>query len=162
MKQLIVAVFAVGGAILLGGCESGPLSIGAADAGSSMTAVITGLHLTTASAFPQNPMPTNVDVTLSDPASAQAVYDATIALPPFTPTRGPGPALCGTDFGYSHPITFMTGTDVARTAILNTGGCQEASISGLPPDRKIVATYWSLLAKDLGIEESTLFTTSSP
>jgi hypothetical protein len=71
---------------------------------------------------------------------------------------------CPIDLGYLHTIIFMNGQSVAVTATLNPGGCREVTISGSPPVRWTATddAYWTLLAQNLGIEESTLFTSASP
>jgi hypothetical protein len=151
MKQLagIRSVFSIFGVLALGACGATPVPDGA---------VITGLRFTTASAFPENPPPTNVDVTLTDPTPSRAIYDATIALPDFPP----GHFNCPADLGYSHEITFTNGQAVVVTATLNEGGCRDATISGAPPVRQTTDAYWTLVAQNLGIEESTLFSFAGP
>jgi hypothetical protein len=190
MKQLVDAgrMFMVGSVLVLTGCapldvgttgQDGAMVAGPNDAGATPFDVvntgsdgagtvmgppdegtITGLHFTTSSAFPDNPPPTNVDVTLTDPIPARAVYSATLALPDFPPGR----YNCPVDLGYSHTITFMNGQAVAATATLNAGGCREVTISGAPPLRWTATDepYWALLAQNLGVQESTLFSLASP
>jgi hypothetical protein len=119
---------------------------------------ITGLHLTTSSTFPENPPPTNVDVTLSDPAPSRAIYEATLALPDFPP----GTYNCPADFGYSHTMVFVDGQAAVVTATLNIGGCREATISGAPPVRQTDDSYWALLAENLGVDEAALLSTPTP
>jgi hypothetical protein len=155
--------------LVLGGCGASPL---APDAGSSPAtpdggvaateagavtmqdeARLTSLHFTTSSAFPTNPKPKDVDVTLTEPAPVRAIFEATLALPA-TP-----PGLCGgsVDVGYSHTITFMTGTAVLSTATFEEGGCLGAEISGAPPARQTSDAYWALVAQNLGVDPSDLF-----
>jgi hypothetical protein len=158
--------------LLLGGCGAAPLS---ADAGSLTTTPdgglapteatvvtvqdesrLTSLHFTTSSAFPTNPKPKDVDVTLTTPAPVRAIFEATLALPVFPP----GVYNCAVDVGYSHTITFMAGAAVLATATLEEGGCSEAEISGAPPTRQTSDAYWTLVAQNLGIDESDLFAPS--
>jgi hypothetical protein len=136
------------GALLVTSCGATPVSGQA----------ITGLRFTTSSAFPQNTPPTNVDVRLTDPGRSREVYDATLALPDFPPGR----FNCPADLGYSHTIMFMTGQATAVTATLNEGGCRSATISGAPPLRQTNDAYWALLARDLGVDESTFFSLATP
>jgi hypothetical protein len=133
------------GALLVGGC-------GMPDAAS-----ITGLHFTTSSA-PGNAPLTNVDVTLTDPGRSRAIYQATLALPDFPS----GTLHCPVDLGYRHTVVFMSGQDAAVTATLTVGGCRGATISGASSTRQTNDAYWALLAQDLGIEESTLFSPAAP
>jgi hypothetical protein len=149
----------------LGGCGARALSNGAGDdapdaAGEIPAASvppdvdgITGLHFTTTSAYPSNPPPTNVDVTLTDPTPARAIYAATLALP----VPPPGVYNCPADGGYGHEIAFMGGQVVLVRAKLNSGGCGDVTISGAPPARRSNDAYWALVAKNLGVEESSLF-----
>ena len=118
---------------------------------------VTGLHFTTSSALPDNPAPTNVDVTLTDPGPARVIYHATLALPDFPS----GTYNCPADPGYSHTIVFTREPDAAVTATLDTGGCRGATISGAPPVRQTNDAYWSLLAQNLGVEVATLFETAA-
>jgi hypothetical protein len=136
------------GALLLG-CDGSSLDSGAR---------ITGLHFTTTSAFPENPAPTNVDVTLSDEDRSRAVFDATLALPAFPPGR----IHCPSDPGYGHKIVFMDGQTAIVTATLNSGGCRDAAISGAPPVRQTTEAFWVLLAQKLGVDQSTFFSLASP
>jgi hypothetical protein len=145
MKRLLVvrrAFLAAG--LLFGGCTSALPD----------EASITGLHLTTASAYPENTPPTDVDVTLTDAARARDVYKATLALPAFPE----GIYNCPADFGYTHPIAFMDGEAVSVTATLNTSGCRDVTIAGASSRRRSDDAYWALLAANLGVDESTLFT----
>ena len=137
------------GTLLFAGCGGTPVP-GAAS--------ITGLHFTTSSAFPENPQPTNVDVTLTDPGPSRVIYEATLALPNFPP----GTYNCPSDPGYRHTIVFMDGQRAVVTATLNPGGCRDATISGAPPVRQTNDVYWALLARNLGVDESMLFSTVSP
>jgi hypothetical protein len=161
MKHLADArrAFWVSGVIVLAGCGAKPLpeDIGAAGPDGA-AAMITGLHFTTSSAFPENPPPTNVDVTLTAPIPSRAIHGATLALPDFPP----GILHCPSDPGYRHTITFINGQDVAATATLNPGGCREVTISGSPTARATDDAYWALLARNLGVDESTLFSLASP
>jgi hypothetical protein len=116
-------------------------------------ATITGLHFTTSSENPTGPSLPDVDVTLTDPIPARAIYEATLALLDFPP----GGHGCPIDWGGRHTITFMTGQAVAVTATLVPDGCRYVTISGSPPARQTDDAYWSLLARNLGVEESTLF-----
>ena len=152
MKLLgdLPCVLLVGGTLVLVGCSADPLRV--ADHSD-----ITGLHFTTSSAFPGNPPPTNVDVTLTDPTPSRKIYGATLALPDFQ-----GHVSCPIDLGYSHTISFMSGLIVAATATLNPGGCREATIADAPPKRQTSDAYWALLAQSLGVEESALFSLASP
>jgi hypothetical protein len=134
------------GALLFGGCGGSPMP--------DETSV-TGLQFTTSAAFPDNPAPTNVDVTLTDPGPSRVIYRATLALPDFPS----GTYHCPPDLGYSHTIVFTCEPHANVTATLNTGGCRGATISGAPPVRQTNDTYWSLLAQNLGVEEATLFET---
>jgi hypothetical protein len=56
----------------------------------------------------------------------------------------------------------MSGQDAAVTATLTVGGCRDATISGASSTRQTNDAYWALLAQDLGIEESTLFSPAAP
>jgi hypothetical protein len=56
----------------------------------------------------------------------------------------------------------MSGGAIVVMAHLTEGGCGDAEISGAPPTRRTYAEYWTLLAKNLGVEESTLFSVASP
>lgn len=118
---------------------------------------ITGLHFTTSSMYAENPQPTDVDVTLTDPAPSRAIYEATLALPDFPP----GTYHCPADMGYRHTIVFAGDTHAAATTTLNTGGCRDATIAEAPPTRKTDAAYWALLARNLGVEEAALFETAA-
>jgi hypothetical protein len=118
---------------------------------------VTGLHFTTTSAFPDNPRPKDVDVTLSDPEPARAIYEATLALPAFPP----GIFHCPASLGYGHKIDFVRGTTIVVTATLE-GGCRPVTISGAPPVRQAGAAYWTLLASKLGVEESDFFAFPQP
>ena len=140
----------VGSILVLLGCDGGALRV-------TTDVEITGLHFATSSAFPTNPSPTNVDVTLTDPTPSRAIYRATLALPAFQPHIS-----CPVDLGYRHPLTFMSGQAVVLTATLNQGGCRDAIITGAPPERQTDDTYWALLAHDLGVEESALFSLGDP
>ena|SRR5579862_5525735 len=163
MKHLADArrVFLVSSVLVLAGCDAKPLPEDLSAAGSDgVAAMVTGLHVTTSSAFPENPPPTNVDVTLTDPLRSRAIYDATLALPDFPPGR----FNCPNDPGYRHTITFTNGKSVVATATLNPGGCRDVTISGAPPVRWTATddAYWALLAQNLGIDESTLFSAARP
>jgi hypothetical protein len=134
------------------------LAIGACEAaGPPDETTITGLHFTTSSAFPTNTPPTNVDVTLGDPTPSRAIYRATLALPDFPAGR----FNCPVDLGYTHTIAFTDADGVAVTATLNEGGCWDATISGAPPKRQTSDDYWTLLAQNLGVDRSTLFSAAS-
>jgi hypothetical protein len=118
---------------------------------------VTGLHFSTMLAFPDNPRPKNVDVKLSDPEPARAIYEATLALPAFPP----GIFHCPASLGYGHKMDFMRGTTIVVTATLE-GGCRPVTISGAPPVRQANAGYWTLLAAKLGVEESDFFAFAQP
>jgi hypothetical protein len=150
-------VFAASCLLVLGGCDARPLPKDVSGAEPDPVS-ISGLHFTTFSAVPQNPPPTNVDVTLTAPTPSRAIYEATLALPVFPP----GNMHCPDDPGYGHAIAFMNGQDLVQTATLNSGGCRDVTISGLPPVRAAVAEYWTLLARNLGVEESALFSLANP
>ena len=81
----------------------------------------------------------------------------TIALPDFQKHIS-----CPVNLGYSHTISFLRGQMVATTATLSSGGCREATITGAPPVRQTDNAYWALLAQNLGVEESALFSLASP
>jgi hypothetical protein len=137
------------GAVLVGGC------------GGSLVpneTSITGLHLTTSSEFADNPPPPNVDVTLTDPGPSRVIYEATLALPDFPP----GVFNCPIDLGYRHTIAFMSGQQMVMIASLNIGGCRDATIAGVPPERQTNEAYWALLAQNLGVDESALLSTAAP
>jgi hypothetical protein len=143
-------VVLLSGILVLVGCSAGPLRV-------PDHSDITGLHFTTSSAFPGNPPPTNVDVTLTDPTPARRIYAATLALPNFQ-----GHLNCPIDLGYSHTISFMSGQIVATTTTSKPGGCREVTIADAPPDRQTDDAYWALLAQSLGVEKSVLFSLASP
>jgi hypothetical protein len=155
---LVVAVLALGGC---GGTprsqEVGPGSDGGGG-GVPIETLVTGLHFTTSSAFPDNPPPTNVDVTLTDATPARAIYVATLALPAIAPGR----YNCPADLGYGHTILFLRGAAALATATLNTTGCRDATIMGAPPPRQTSDAYWTLLATNLGVDEASLFSVASP
>ncbi|HTA18014.1 MAG TPA: hypothetical protein VK989_01910 [Polyangia bacterium] len=119
---------------------------------------VTGLHFTTSSAFPENPPPTNVDVTLTDPVPTRAIYEATLALPAFPSGR----FNCPNDPGYRHTIAFTNGASVVVTAVLNPDGCRDVTIAGAPPARETDDDYWALLAQNLGVEETAFFSLATP
>lgn len=145
MKRLADArLFWVSSVLVLGACGAAPVPD---------EATVTGLHFTTSSAFPGNPPPTNIDVTLTDPTRARAIYSATLGLPDFPP----GLVNCPADLGYGHTITFTNGQAVVGTATLSAGGCRDATISGSPQVRQTDNAYWALVARNLGIEDSVLF-----
>jgi hypothetical protein len=147
MRQLSGArrVFFVSSVLVLSGCGAGaPLPD---------EATITGLHFATSSAYPENPPPTNVDVTLTDPIPSRAIYEATLALPAFPS----GTYNCPADLGYRYTIAFENEQAVAVTAGLNPGGCRDVVIAGMTRIRRSDDAYWALLAEKLGIDESTLF-----
>jgi hypothetical protein len=121
-------------------------------------ASISALHFTTSSAFPENPPPTNVDVTLTNPGPSRAIYAATLALPDFPQ----GTFNCPGDPGYRHTIVFMSGQAAVVTATLNPRGCRDATISGAPPVRQTSDAYWALLAQNLGVAEPMLFSSATP
>lgn len=139
----------VASVLTLASCAGGPLSEDPS---------VTGLHFTTTSAFPDNPPPTNVDVTLSDAERVRAIYEATLALPMFPP----GIYRCPPTFGYGHTIDFMRGATIVVTASLEPGGCRPATISGAPPVRQTTAAYWTLLASKLGVDEADFFSFPKP
>jgi hypothetical protein len=64
--------------------------------------------------------------------------------------------------GYGHGIAFVAGQVVPVTATLNSGGCHEATISGAPPVRQTNDAYWTLVAQNLGVEETALFSFATP
>jgi len=132
--------------VVLGGCG-----------GSSLPdeSTITGLHFTTSSEFSDNPQP-NVDVTLSDPSPARVIYAATVDLPEFPS----GTYHCPADLGFRHSIVFLHDDQPTVTATLNTGGCRDATISTAPPVRQTDDVYWAIVAKNLGVDEATLFETA--
>ena len=149
MKELALGrwVFLLAG-LLFAGCGGGPMP--------DETSVI-GLHFSTSSEFADNPPPTNVDVTLTDPGPSRVIYRATLALPDFPS----GVYNCPADLGYTHTIVFTREPHAAITATLNTGGCRDATISGAPPVRQTNDPYWSLLAQNLGVDVATLFETAA-
>ncbi len=130
---------------LVGGCG---------EASSPPEDTVTGLHLTTSLGLLDNATSANVDVTLTDPIPSRAIYAATLALPDFPPGR----TNCPPDVGLSHTIAFTHGESVVATVVLNASGCRGVTISGSPSIRRAVdSAYWTSLAQNLGIRESTLF-----
>ncbi len=141
---LVGAWMALAGTVALaGGCGSDP---------PPPTSTITGLHFTTATMLPSNPPP-SVDVTLTEPAPARAVYAATIALPDFPS----GTFNCPNDSGVRYTIAFSSDTGRTVAAVLNPGGCRAAQITGSHERRVLDDTYWASLAQNLGIPEATIY-----
>jgi hypothetical protein len=134
----------------------GALACGCGGADVPDEATVTELHFTTSSEFPDNPKPTNVDVTVTDSARSRAIYEATVGLPDFPPST----FNCPADLGYRHTIDFTLEGRAPVTATLNIGGCRDATISGAPPVRQTDEAYWQLLAQHLGVDEPTLFVTA--
>ena len=142
--RLVGALMAVAGAVALAsGCGSDP---------PPPTSAITGLHFTTATMLPSNPPP-SVDVALTDPAPARAVYAATMALPDFPS----GTFNCPSDSGVRYTIIFSGDTGQTVSAVLNPGGCREVQITGSHERRVLDDTYWASLAQNLGIPEATIY-----
>jgi len=115
---------------------------------------VLSLEFTTSTDIPSNPPPA-LDITVRDAAKAQAVYEATLDLPP-PPS---GIHHCPLDEGIHFHLTFRSGSEVVTQADLQAGGCGFVSIAGILGNSWVeeTNTYWPTLAKSLGIMESELF-----
>ncbi|HVZ72474.1 MAG TPA: hypothetical protein VHJ20_08875 [Polyangia bacterium] len=111
---------------------------------------VSGLELSTTNPL-GNPW-TDVEVTVTDPTRAQAIYDATVSLPD-SPS---GTYNCPEDSGVRYDVTFTSGTTTIMSAVLSPTGCRDVAISGSTTRRAVDETYWASLAQNLGVAKATL------
>jgi len=127
---------------MLGACSSEPPS----------PSQVTGAHFAATTTLQSN-RPPAVDVTV-DQSPAQNIYTMTLALPNFPD----GVFNCPIDFGVVYKLTFFSGDTTAVTASLNPSGCRDVRISDAPHVRRVLDdSYWSALAQQLGVPESTIY-----
>jgi hypothetical protein len=143
MVVLLVAV--LGGTTL--GCDSST---------TASPPQISSLHFATGF-LAGNPPPPNVDIALKDAVKAQAIYDATINLPPFPNGR----TNCPGDPGIRYTIDFSNDKGPIVEAVLNPGGCADVVMTGemigIQGRQVQDPGYWSTLAQNLGIDESQIY-----
>jgi hypothetical protein len=118
---------------------------------------VTTAEFTTSTSLPSNPPPA-VHVTVSDAAKAQALYAATLALPPVPP----GEYGCPMDFGINYTLVFRdASSSTVMTTSLDPGGCQgvrmESPVGSTGAWTATERSYWSTLASDLGVAESAIY-----
>jgi hypothetical protein len=140
----------VGAVTLMAGAVT--LVVGCGSTEPPPASAISGLHFTTATMLPSNPPP-SVDITLTAPTPARAVYVATLALPDFPS----GTFSCPFDSGIRYTLTFRTDAGATTSAVLNPGGCGDVEISGSSERRVIDPAYWAVLAQNLSIPQATIY-----
>lgn len=113
---------------------------------------------------PANPPP-QVDVTVTDPATARDIANAILDLP----VMAPGNYSCPIDYGIGYFLAFTdaSGQDVMR-AFLFPNGCQWAEVTngGPFPAAELWSLgspdFWSHLAADLGLPEADIYPYQPP
>jgi hypothetical protein len=140
------------------GCTGTVGNGGGGETGSTLEALAasaTRLDFTTSTSIPQNPAPP-VNVTVTDAAAVQALFDATLALSPVVP----GDYNCPFAAGVDYHLTFTSGS-ASAVIDFTPDGCEWVTL----PDgstRGASAAYWSLLATTLGIPEATIYPYAPP
>jgi len=141
----------VGRSALIGVAIAGSL-LGACSSSMPPASELTGVNFGATTTLPPNPPPA-VDITAGE-IPAQNIYTMTLALPDL-----PGGVYhCPDDFGVVYNLTFFSGNATVVTASLDPNGCQGVKISGSPQVRQILdKSYWTTLAQQLGVPESTIY-----
>ena len=114
--------------------------------------------------------PPDVNVTVTDSATAKDIADTTLDLP-----SNPGvasPADCPkepADFGIMYSLNFTSSTgDTVLRALLEAGGCQPVVVDDGGPFDDVQLTsagspdFWSHLAGDLGLPEADIYPYQPP
>jgi hypothetical protein len=119
----------------------------------SLCTSVTSLDFVGTTSIPQNPAP-KVNVTVTSAAAAQAACTTTLAQPAFPS----GPVNCPADFGVAYEMTFRDASGaVLFTASADPNGCGLIVLNGGGTPLGSGGDFWSAIATDLGIAESTIY-----
>jgi len=129
-------------AALATGCAS------AAEAGASAPDT---LQVTRTSAFPENHIPA-LERSIHNAITVSALYAAVRALP----SAPKGIVHCPADFGVQYHLTFLRDNTPLLQATADASGCRWLRL-GSNDVRQTNDTFWSLLARTLGVPASALF-----
>jgi hypothetical protein len=119
---------------------------------------VASVHFTTSTTIPRNAAPA-VDVTITDEATAQALFKETLTLPEVTP----GPRSCPMASGVVYRLEFYgncpekCATPILLTVDFPPDGCATLTSPSLPDALSTSSSYWEDLAADLGIVESRIY-----
>jgi hypothetical protein len=119
-------------------------------------AAVTRLTVTRVSALPQNHLHFAIPagVTISDPATARGVALTICGLPDMPH----GTVMsCPADLGVSYRLSFAADHQAFPVVTVTAGGC--GGVSGAGPERRTTsATFWTDLARALGVPHPTAST----
>jgi hypothetical protein len=116
------------------------------------------MHFTVSAGLPDDPPPPMLDITVTDPARIESVYDALAALENFPD----GTISCPLDIGVTYYLHFTKsdGTIVAE-ADVNPTGCEGVDLKGsLHGTRWTIDaddTFYPTLANALSIDEAQIY-----
>ncbi|MEO8798268.1 MAG: hypothetical protein ABI551_10310 [Polyangiaceae bacterium] len=106
---------------------------------------------------PQSSIPANVppshNVLLDEPKGAQDIYDHTLGLSRFPD----GTFSCPAGFGVTYDLQFFAADDsLVADVTVDPNGCNEVQFYD-GPTLQANAAYFSVLAKDLGLDEKDIY-----
>ena len=142
-----------GGLVVRGCGEEGDLSIP-----SALVLHITNAQVTRITRFPTNHTPAFAGVSVN-PAAAQRLYAALLALPMSPPQQMLGP--CHADVGIAYRIRIYSGTTLQLQAWAKPDGCEQVKIGTSAVLHGSDSQFWQTLANTLGVPESALFDLTS-